>query len=199
MASVVVDRYTNRPGMPVPGAQTGGYLPEWMNFSRVPLLALYVDSHLELMREHWNKPGGTALVILPLQQIQLVVFTRYAIPVKEGPPRFVDTLEYHHGDPNSKRARMAKLGGNAIFRKAGLPDKLKISIRVFDAEVKDLKGQKTWYKRWNVTELCQRISIVENGAEVATPAVARIERYCSVIEWKEIQERFDKAWRVPML
>lgn len=191
----------NRNKIPAQGQTTGGYTQQWIQFSQLPLYPLHSDKQLELMRFQMDKEGGSKTVaLMAMEQIQLAVFTRYAIPSRENPPRFVDTLEFHFIDKTRTRAFLSeKLGGNVIILKAGLPSDRKVSMKVFDAEVRDLKGQKTWDKHRGVKEFCQGIYLVQDGVEYAMPVVARIQRACGQIERREMEERFGKAWKVPVL
>lgn len=134
-----------------------------------------------------------------VDQDKVAVFTRWAIHLTNQPPGFVDVLEFHWTDPNSKRAKMAKTGGNAILLKAGLPERQSISFKVLECEVTNLKDQKLWSKRWGVKQLCESISSVHDGKEVPMAIVAKIQRNCSIVEREEIEKRFTKHWRVPVL
>lgn len=165
--------------------------------------------------EHMSGGGGTVSALkwcartvayldvtaakVGVEQIKLIIFTRWAVPTPQGKPWFVDMLENHWPDPNSKRAKMAKVEGNAVLLKARVPNDDKVTFKLLGTEAKGLKSQKTWSKRWHVERPCEAISVLEGGMEIPMQIVARIERICSNVEGREMEKRFEKQWSVPTL
>ncbi|KAJ9612337.1 hypothetical protein H2200_003934 [Cladophialophora chaetospira] len=138
---------------------------------------------------------------MAVEQIQIVVFTRWVVPVRQGVPWFVDVLENRYADPNSKRAKMAKVSGNALLLKPGVGTNDKVTFKLLGMEAKGLKSQKTWSKKRGIESSCDEIVLVAGGVDVDVPLEmgARIQRACSVLEGRETQKRFEDQWMVPLL
>ena len=98
----------------------------------------------------------------------------------------------------STRGKICKLSGNAILLKTGLPTDSKATFKVLDAEVKGVKGQKTWSKKRGIEALCDTVTLVDGGTEVHLKMAARIQRTCSVVEQRELAKRYEDQWRVPI-
>ena len=133
-------------------------------------------------------------------------FTRWTVPVAAASnlgqgkvPWFVDMVEFHHGDPNGKLAKLAKFNGNSIAVRSGQPGDGKIALKFLDYEPKTLKAQKHWGARFKVKELCEALVLVDGAAEVQMEIVARVQRRCTVMESVELYKQFEKEWRVPVL
>ncbi|KIW79964.1 hypothetical protein Z517_06579 [Fonsecaea pedrosoi CBS 271.37] len=149
-----------------------------------------------------TKGGLDALAAnMAVEQNQLVVITRWILPVQQGVPWLVDVLEHRYLDPNSTRGKMSKISGNAVLLKHGLPADGKVTFKVFgDTQAKGIKSQKTWSKRRGIEASCDAVVlVVEGGVDVPLHMVARFQRTCSIFEGREMQKRFENQWRVPIL
>ncbi|OQV08703.1 hypothetical protein CLAIMM_12931 [Cladophialophora immunda] len=134
-----------------------------------------------------------------VEQNQLVVITRWIVPVRQGVPWLVDVLEHRWLDPNSTRGKMSKISGNAVLLKPGLPTDGKVTFKVFEHEAKGLKSQKTWSKKRGMEASCDAVVLIDGGVDVPLEMVARFQRVCSLYEGREMQKRFEDQWKVPIL
>jgi hypothetical protein len=207
------------PGMPEQSEVEGGYNPAYAHFAHLPLLSLFSDKANALLKKRWdhyvresNRTAGpvssanTALAMMHFELNILVRFTRWTIPAAAAAdlgqgnvPWFVDMLETYYADPNSKRAKFAKVAGNVIGVRSGLPGEGKITLKFLDFEPKVVKAQKHWGTKYKVKELCEALVLVDGTAEVHMEIIARIQRMCTVTESLELVKRFDKEWHVPVL
>jgi hypothetical protein len=108
-------------------------------------------------------------------------------------------LETHLTDPNSKKAKLAKVAGNLIAVRSGFPGEGKVTLKFLDFEPKVVKAQQQWHTKYKVKELCETLVLVDGRAEVQLEVVARIQRMVHGIEHHEIAKQFEKEWHVPVL
>lgn len=148
-------------------------------------------------------PLETTAAALMFEPNILARFTRWTIPAadlgKGNAPWFVDMLEAYLTDPNSKRAKVAKVAGNLIAVRSGLPGEGKVTLKFLDFEPKVVKAQQQWHTKFKVKELCETLVLVDGRAEVPLEVVARIQRTVHVSESIEIAKQFEKEWHVPVL
>jgi hypothetical protein len=131
-----------------------------------------------------------------MQQTQLVVFTRWTVPNAQGTPWFVDVLDFTMSNYGMTNNSVKLIPG---LRPSNNKKDGKVTLKLLGTEAKAIKSQKVWSKRYS-KELCNAITFVnDEGQEVAMEIVARVQRNCSVHEGREVQARFKKGWKVPLL
>jgi hypothetical protein len=134
---------------------------------------------------------------MALEENYELVFTRWTLPATTDSPWFVDVLEGHFLNPESRRA---KLGGCATAVKVGVAKHCKVTLKFFDQPVA-VEGGKVWTKREKVgAPRCDTIMyLTESGEEAALELVARVQRRCNSVDAGFVFRDFDKEWDVPVL
>jgi hypothetical protein len=134
------------------------------------------------------------------QQYMQAEFKRWTLPAPQGGQWFVDILQIHCTESMNKKAKLARSAskGGQLFIKTSAPME-KASFKLLGIDVKGLKSQKMWSKKLGVSGVCEELTFVDVDSEIPMELVARMSRFCGMIEAKEMEKQFCKNWTVPVV
>lgn len=170
------------------------YVPPPIKQTGMEKGAMMIATHLgggvnPLSMKKWeNRLAGVGAVQMQqsMEQTHSIVFTRWMIP-NIADIWFVDVLEW--------RGKSEKAGAQ-IYVKSGK----QASLRILGKDIKELKANKTWTKRWMSFDYCEAVSCMrEDKSEVPMVIIARIQRPSAGVEARTSLKDFDKKWIVPLV